>query len=386
MASERPPDAFLSYTRFDDQHDGGAISALCRRLASAVQAVTGAPFDIFQDVEGIGIGEHWPGKLDRMLDHARFFIPILTPSYFTSRPCRDELSKFLRAEADRGRNDLVLPIYYIECDVLEEEDLRAADPLTSTIHERQRQDWRDLRYETFRSRGVRRALECLAREIVKARKREMPVTIEWSEEPQPQSFEEAVELLKLRGEPLLHGWLYQAARLVRFEPGRIELILGPGTPPGLPGRVAEALGCWTRRPWLVVLAADSDGAAPTLAEQQAGKIRELFSRPINRETLEAYTRWKYPGLEVNWGVQSQLLRDLDKDRYKNIGDLNRVVAGASDAVQRYSEDQPELFVAGTDFLTKSLGFTDEHFRRKHSFGQQTRQAFSKYGHLVRRKR
>ncbi len=170
----KPPDAFLSYTRFDDRHDGGAISEFCRRLASAVQAVTGAPFEIFQDVEGIGIGEHWPGKLDRMLDEARFFIPILTPSYFTSEPCRDELAKFLRAEAERGRNDLVLPIYYIECDLLEEEDLRSADPLASTIHERQRQDWRDLRYEVFEAGTVRRALERLARGIASARRHTMP--------------------------------------------------------------------------------------------------------------------------------------------------------------------------------------------------------------------
>jgi hypothetical protein len=113
----KPPDAFLSYTRFDDRHGGGAISEFCRRLASAVQAVTGVPFDIFQDVEGIGVGEHWRGKLNQMLNEARFFIPIVTPSYFTSKPCRDELEKFLRAEAERERNDLVLPIYYIESEV-----------------------------------------------------------------------------------------------------------------------------------------------------------------------------------------------------------------------------------------------------------------------------
>jgi TIR domain len=130
MASKppRPPDAFLSYTRFDDQNDGGAISQFCRRLANSVRAVTGAPFVIFQDVDGIGIGEHWPGKLDEMLTEARFFIPIVTPSYFTSKPCRKELEKFLGAEAKRGRNDLVLPIYYIECDALEDQDLRTADP------------------------------------------------------------------------------------------------------------------------------------------------------------------------------------------------------------------------------------------------------------------
>jgi hypothetical protein len=102
MAS-KPPDAFLSYRRLDDQHDGGAISEFCRRFASAVRAVTGVHFHIFQDMGGIN--EHWPGKLDRV--EARFIIPILTPSYFTSRPCRQELEKVLSTEADRGRNDLV---------------------------------------------------------------------------------------------------------------------------------------------------------------------------------------------------------------------------------------------------------------------------------------
>jgi hypothetical protein len=132
MAS-KPPDAFLSYTRFDDENDGSAISEFRRRLASAVRAVTGEPFEMFQDVDGIGIGEHWPGRLADMLDQARFFIPFVTPSYFTSKACREE--------ADRGRNDLVLRVYYIESDVLEEDELRTADELAEILHKRQRQDF-----------------------------------------------------------------------------------------------------------------------------------------------------------------------------------------------------------------------------------------------------
>ncbi|MGH6901204.1 MAG: DNA polymerase III subunit gamma/tau, partial [Geminicoccaceae bacterium] len=58
----------------------------------------------------------------------------------------------------------------------------------------------------------------------------------------PASFAEAVALFERFGEPMLHGWLYQAAQLVDFEPGRLELRLAPGTPPDLPGRVAAALG------------------------------------------------------------------------------------------------------------------------------------------------
>ncbi len=117
------PDAFLSYTRFDDHHDGGAINELRDRLADAVQAVTGRPFEIFQDIDGIGLGEHWADKLDQMLDHGALLHPHRLASYFSSEACCDELPKFLRIEAERGRNDLVLPIYYIECDVLQDDAL-----------------------------------------------------------------------------------------------------------------------------------------------------------------------------------------------------------------------------------------------------------------------
>ena len=81
-----PPDAFLSYTRFDDRHDRGNITEFCRRLASAVQAVTGVPFKIFQDVEGIGVGEHWRSKLDEMLSEARFLSQSSQPAILRARP------------------------------------------------------------------------------------------------------------------------------------------------------------------------------------------------------------------------------------------------------------------------------------------------------------
>jgi DNA polymerase-3 subunit gamma/tau len=85
----------------------------------------------------------------------------------------------------------------------------------------------------------------------------------------PASFAEAVALFERFGEPMLHGWLYQAAQLVHYEPGRIELRLPAGTPPDLPGRAAAALGRWTGRPWLVSPAGDHHAAAQTLAEQAA---------------------------------------------------------------------------------------------------------------------
>jgi formylglycine-generating enzyme required for sulfatase activity len=191
MAS-KPPDAFLSYTRWDDRRRD--ITAFCKHLEHSVQDLTGKPFEIFQDVDDIQLGERWSDKLDQILSEARFFIPIVTPSYFESGPCRDELEKFLRAEAEHGRQDLVLPIYYIDSDILENGDLRADDPLAVAIHKRQRHDWRPLRFRSFNTKTVREAYEELARQIVRARRRVMPGMAMPGPRPEPQFAAERPEL------------------------------------------------------------------------------------------------------------------------------------------------------------------------------------------------
>ena len=176
MASKppKPPDAFLSYTRADDRRERGRISQFRQELEEEMRAVTGEAFEIFQDVDDIDVGERWSEKLDQMLDEARFFIPIVTPSYFKSKACRDELAKFLKAEKAKGRAVLVLPIYYIECDVLEDADLRTTDPLAMEIHERQHHDWRKLRHSSFSTKAVKIALHDLARAIGNARRSPIP--------------------------------------------------------------------------------------------------------------------------------------------------------------------------------------------------------------------
>jgi formylglycine-generating enzyme required for sulfatase activity len=169
--AEKPPDAFLSYTRFDDEYHGGAISAFRAALSQAVRAMTARTFEIFQDVDGIGLGENWRKRLDIALGEARFFIPILTPSFFQSEACRTELQTFLEFEAESGRDDLILPIYWLPCRVLEDAGLRASDTLAEIIHDRQRSDWRKRRHKPYTDPEVREALEALAEQIEQARAR-----------------------------------------------------------------------------------------------------------------------------------------------------------------------------------------------------------------------
>jgi hypothetical protein len=132
-AAVAEPQAFLSYTRIDDQFHGGAITALREQLELGVRVVSGRPFEIFQDIEGIAFGQHWPSRLEEALKQARFLIPIVTPSFFASPACREELAKFLRLERAAGRSDLILPIYYLEAAVLGDAALRAAGRTLFTI-------------------------------------------------------------------------------------------------------------------------------------------------------------------------------------------------------------------------------------------------------------
>ena len=108
----------------------------------------------------------------------------------------------------------------------------------------------------------------------------------------PTSFAEAVELFRQRGEPMLHGWLHESAQPVHFETGRIEIKLAPGTPRDLPGRVAEALGRWTGRTWLVSLAAADTDAEPTLGDQaraqRQARLEALAHDPRLKPVLEQF--------------------------------------------------------------------------------------------------
>jgi CheY-like chemotaxis protein len=136
-------DAFLSYTRIDDQFFGGAITSLRKLLELGVQVVTGHKnFNIFQDVDGIEFGQNWQQRLDQAISSTRFLIPFITPLFFQSQACRDELKKFFDHEKQLGRDDLILPVYFVTAPVLEKQELLRADPLASAINARQRYDWR----------------------------------------------------------------------------------------------------------------------------------------------------------------------------------------------------------------------------------------------------
>jgi CheY-like chemotaxis protein len=164
-----PPEALLSYTRLDDEYFGGAITSLRRLLELGVQVVTGdRTFNIFQDVDGIEFGQKWKKRLTEAISTSRFLIPIVTPLFFKSDPCRDELKLFIEHEKSLGRDDLILPIYFVTTPVLERPELLKDDTLASEISSRQRYDWRVQADLPSDDPQIRRAVRALAEKIATA--------------------------------------------------------------------------------------------------------------------------------------------------------------------------------------------------------------------------
>ncbi len=111
----------------------------------------------------------------------------------------------------------------------------------------------------------------------------------------PRTFADAVQLFSERREPVLYAHLRQSARVVRFEPGRIEVALDGDAPPRLAADLGLHLSRWTGRRWVVAVS----GAAgqSTLAEQadtaRAARRAAAERAPLVREILDAF-----PGAEI----------------------------------------------------------------------------------------
>jgi hypothetical protein len=164
----RSPAAFLSYARFDDQHSLGRLTQLRQRLEGEVRARLGRQFAIFQDREDIGWGEAWRARIESAIEGSALFLPVLTPSFFTSPECRKELELFLEREKKLGRNDLVLPIYYLECPHLERLLPQQEDSLATILANRQWVNWRELRLEEPTSAQAARKIAEMAQHICEA--------------------------------------------------------------------------------------------------------------------------------------------------------------------------------------------------------------------------
>ena len=165
MTSDKPKFmAFMSYARNDD-HDN-KLTRLRESLKIMTRVVSGKSFEIFQDREDIAPGQRWGEVIETALDQVMFLIAIITPSFFTSDACREELRRFRVREEALKRNDLIIPIYYVKCPSLTNPSIIARDEDVRFIVERQWIDWRIVRFKNIEEGEIQVMLDYLADRFV----------------------------------------------------------------------------------------------------------------------------------------------------------------------------------------------------------------------------
>lgn len=153
---------FWSYVHQDNDQDDGRILRLSERIRAEYSLLTGDELHLFIDREGIAWGNEWRQRIDGALDLTTFFIPIVTPRYFTRDECRRELLRFATQARALGVEDLLLPIYYVHVMGLRE---GSDDEAMALVARTQYADWRDLRLLDESSAEYRQAVNGLARRL-----------------------------------------------------------------------------------------------------------------------------------------------------------------------------------------------------------------------------
>ena len=107
---------FWSYAHDDNKLDDGAILKLASLIMNEYDLLSGKPLKLFVDQESLSWGDEWRERLNESLTRTTFFIPIITPRYFTREECRRELMEFAAKAKGLGVEELILPILYVRPD------------------------------------------------------------------------------------------------------------------------------------------------------------------------------------------------------------------------------------------------------------------------------
>lgn len=154
---------FWSYAHKDDEQVKGRIVRLAGEISDAYSLLTGDDLEMFLDRKSLEWGAGWRGRIDQALQETTFFIPIVTPRYFGSQECRNELLKFSGHAQSLGADELLLPILFVDVDDLVE---GSPDEAKALIAKTQYEDWRELRMMDEASEPYLRAVNKLAKRLV----------------------------------------------------------------------------------------------------------------------------------------------------------------------------------------------------------------------------
>ena len=99
---------FWSYANRDNPKPYN-VTRLREAFESVLQQCTGQDVCVFQDKTGLNWGDEWRTRLEQEVKSANAFVCLLSPSYFASKMCMQELVWAIEAKVK------IYPILYRAC-------------------------------------------------------------------------------------------------------------------------------------------------------------------------------------------------------------------------------------------------------------------------------
>ena len=108
-------------------------------------------------------------------------------------------------------------------------------------------------------------------------------------------FEDLIALAAEKRDLTTRTALERDVRLVRFEPGRLEIALEPNASRALAGDLSRKIGEWTGRRWMVVVS--TEPGQPTVRSQNEARRAEL-ERGVQSDPLVKAVLAQFPGAQI----------------------------------------------------------------------------------------
>lgn len=122
-----------------------------------------------------------------------------------------------------------------------------------------------------------------------------PAPVEQPEEVPVRSLADIVALATANRDVAFRALFKRCVRLVRIEPGTLEIGLTDDAPRDLAGQIGDRLKTWTGRRWIVSVSRGVGG--PTLAEDESSK-RESAIMDARADPAVAAILAKFPGAKI----------------------------------------------------------------------------------------
>lgn len=110
----------------------------------------------------------------------------------------------------------------------------------------------------------------------------------------------------------------------------------------------------------------------------ARKIGDVLYEPLSERSLEEYLLSRFPDMPIDKRITKLFLRDVDRNKYQTIDDIHKILKQSEDFIEFYKFQNPSVFKSSIDYVTKSFGFSDPEFKRKHGFSKSTIDAIDNF--------